>query len=1155
MTLANYPDDLKLGTWEKKKGSLPTDGDLADRLKALLKMHTAIKWGLFDSGWVAEATTREQLEQAFAERDRQFRGTVFPLKKAALETATLAQRQSKEKGATELVVKSCKAVAAVANTLADEVDHGVDELKSVFEMALRKLPEAEPGADEPPALLLDPRKLAAQLLLCRKDPARRVAFAYVDGKEKQAAVLAMHPKQSSRSLFGKLSETTGVKAGAHGTAWVDEGTLFLQMDKPLGGLAKKVRSPLKACGFRVRSVVIWDESGQPTESDEDHDESAQDEVGLRPPTGEDGPQDSPEPSEPEPTPDQRAEGAFRLLLQTLEQRYEKALRSAPEAVGKLGALLEFGRKQGAAGEYLKGIAGLKKLDEMLLAAMGKEEAEWERRHEDAERQLQRALRQMPTVAGRLRAVLDLAEKRAGERQFVQALQALQQLDRLVDEVGEQREQESARLRKDFERWLPDPADVDDLAHLNLEALRQEARQALDGDVELARVLIEVLAQEWGRTEKAAAALKKERLLALQLALQELPDPPGLALLNNDPVAEARRALQSAIDRGAVEEAETALERLKQVIEQAIDAIAEETSRRINAFLDRVEKLTDPADLEEDERQRLAGLRSEALRLIAEGILAGLSDAVDALEGAVKEVEKAVAERRRLAEIALREAFERVVVPAGASTDELAPAEAPRLRVEQALREHQPVPGQQALREYVLALRKVAREVARRLKAERPPETLEETPAIEQDRQRSRELRAWIETHIYIPNASIKDSIGRLVSVDDADDAFDQDALSQEQYDDLMRRLVDGDQTRIEDTQRRIETLRDPTSQLTTLKENLAKSIRLCEPLKTMAAPKTPPGWSDPDMAKLVHQPADRHLQALRAAALAVDNALAGLSDDIDKPDGVSAAQAVLLTHTATRRAYLDWRKTLSRDDSDGGPAALLECARVAVDNGLRVKVAQSRLNVAKQNKQVGLAMLKAQLDADYEAQAVIKVEDQLKVLGRSGRFSALPQFQGLNLHLSLFEGVYKGGQRWPAGTPKDLNNAARQNKILDALIGSERGGIHVTLEWTGEQDNECNLKCYRAGTGAGTDVMWNAAKDAYGNYAAGKTAKNGALRNGFRSAPDTGANYPTETTVKTHLALTLNNIIATMRTRIVEMCANRGLTNAERTSNTRDLIE
>jgi hypothetical protein len=121
--------------------------------------------------------------------------------------------------------------------------------------------------DEKANVLLDPKRMLAQLMACRKDPARKIQFAYVDGKDKVPAAAAMSHNVSGRKMFALLSEENGVKTGSYGEAWVQGTELMLQPEKALGGLAKKMRAPVKACGFKVTAIVLWNADGTLLEKD------------------------------------------------------------------------------------------------------------------------------------------------------------------------------------------------------------------------------------------------------------------------------------------------------------------------------------------------------------------------------------------------------------------------------------------------------------------------------------------------------------------------------------------------------------------------------------------------------------------------------------------------------------------------------------------------------------------------------------------------------------------------------------------------------------------------------------------------------------------------------------------------------------------------
>jgi hypothetical protein len=278
-TCPDYPDELKWSLWDKKKGSLPAGSDVADKLKALQKKHDAVDWKLFDASWPKAAKSAADLDQAFALRDRLYRGSVFALKKDALGITSAAK--SMEKGAAKPVLDAAKAIAKAANAYADAVDEGIDTLKSLYDKALGALPkpadekEGDGGDDEPGSVLLDPKRLVQQLKQCQRTPDRTVNFAFVDavGKD-QPAVAAMHPKMSSNSLFNKLKKETGSKTGAYGSAWVDGTSLMLQLDKPLSGLVKKMRSAVKVAGFRIAKVVLWKDDGTVFEQDDEPDDEA-----------------------------------------------------------------------------------------------------------------------------------------------------------------------------------------------------------------------------------------------------------------------------------------------------------------------------------------------------------------------------------------------------------------------------------------------------------------------------------------------------------------------------------------------------------------------------------------------------------------------------------------------------------------------------------------------------------------------------------------------------------------------------------------------------------------------------------------------------------------------------------------------------------------
>ena len=197
------------------------------------------------------------------------------------------------------IPKQVTALAKLKKKLGDK-PFGVikDELYAILEeaetlqkktqAALDAEGDAEEEDDEPANVLLEPKRLLAMLTRCKRDPDLSMRFAFIDAKDKQGAVFAMHPKMSGKKLFAALQAETGVKTGAFGSAWVQvngefPGTcLMLQLDKPLSGLVKKVKGPVKAVGFKIAKAVLWNADGTVFEQESETDEPADAAAGAAP---------------------------------------------------------------------------------------------------------------------------------------------------------------------------------------------------------------------------------------------------------------------------------------------------------------------------------------------------------------------------------------------------------------------------------------------------------------------------------------------------------------------------------------------------------------------------------------------------------------------------------------------------------------------------------------------------------------------------------------------------------------------------------------------------------------------------------------------------------------------------------------------------------
>jgi hypothetical protein len=227
--------------------------------------------------------------------------------------------------------------------------------------------EEEEDEDSAANVLLQPKLLLKQLTMCKKDPERTMKFAYIDGKSKeQPPVLAMHPKLSAKKLFAKLQIATGVKTGAFGSAWVDGTSLMLQLDKPLSGLVKKVRGPVKACGFKIAKAVLWNADGTVFEQDDEAEETVG--AATAPGAGEAPGAGAAAPGADGPAKKMPADAdkmAFATRLLKLRPQVDKAVSDGHAQAAKLQAQMGKAMDKAKAGDSKGGTEELQILETML----------------------------------------------------------------------------------------------------------------------------------------------------------------------------------------------------------------------------------------------------------------------------------------------------------------------------------------------------------------------------------------------------------------------------------------------------------------------------------------------------------------------------------------------------------------------------------------------------------------------------------------------------------------------------------------------------------------------------------------------------------------------------------------------------------------------
>jgi hypothetical protein len=281
-TLA-YPDDLKKSFWDKKKGALDGATDLQDRLKALQKQHEAVDWPKLADGWSKGITEPDKLDAVYQPLDKLYRAKVAPLRLEAAQLAMAADKAGKAKEAGKPLKDAAALISRAGTNFAKAVAAGLDALEAEFAQASQALLKAKKTAkgdeaggedDEPASALIDPKRLLKQLQLCKNDPQRLVNFAYLDDG-RQDPVLVLHPRLAGRGLMAKLVKDLGIKTGSFGMLSLDGTVLRLVVEKKYGGLVKRIRIPIRACGFKLGKVLLVDEKGQTLDQDQEEDQDAE----------------------------------------------------------------------------------------------------------------------------------------------------------------------------------------------------------------------------------------------------------------------------------------------------------------------------------------------------------------------------------------------------------------------------------------------------------------------------------------------------------------------------------------------------------------------------------------------------------------------------------------------------------------------------------------------------------------------------------------------------------------------------------------------------------------------------------------------------------------------------------------------------------------
>ncbi|MBQ0943185.1 hypothetical protein KAK07_07535 [Ideonella sp. 4Y16] len=328
-------------------------------------------WSVWDIASVRKVRSLADLDKAYGSRDDAWDSLAEALGKLISTASDTAAKQAKAKDAAKPTLEACKDIIAEAQKHQKRLDTLGKELAAALKEARQALAAEQKGsedegddADAAVAALFDPKRLLAQLMMCQRKPEYRPNFAFIDAnpKLKKPAALCLHAKVSGRTLLRRLQDEQDIKQGCYGVAWIEDRVLNLRVDKPFSGLTKKVRGPLKACGFRVSAVVLWAEDGTALERDDEDDAAtAQDETGTPPP--------APQSPEVSPAPPGVSQADFMARLKALQPAIVQATGGASRDP-RVAALVARMGELAKAKDFDGAMAVLRALQDMLSSRGG-----------------------------------------------------------------------------------------------------------------------------------------------------------------------------------------------------------------------------------------------------------------------------------------------------------------------------------------------------------------------------------------------------------------------------------------------------------------------------------------------------------------------------------------------------------------------------------------------------------------------------------------------------------------------------------------------------------------------------------------------------------------------------------------------------------------
>lgn len=741
----------------------------------------------------------------------------------------------------------------------------------------------------------------------------------------------------------------------------------------------------------------------------------------------------------------------------------------------------------------------------------------------------------------------------------------------LDDLAEQSEVAGAlrlvALQKRLDALQHDPRGASEDEAGALKRARASAQAALSArDADMADRELDDLAELERDVRATAQSRLAARLDAQRQRLATLAYPEGLDELPANPLKPLRDRAAKALAERDADAVEGAVDALTEAIPRAADAIQALRRDQVTALGEQVLELQVPEGAEKEETDVLLPMHAAVLEALHAQQPREAQRRLALLREATEKALKAIDTRRREKLAAIKKRLDAFVPVAGATAAEVQQLEQLKEGTQEAITGGDVQVAEAVMLAYVRLSRATARAVQRRLAEQeaakksdekRRQDELDEKdrPQREQAAKAAREaaeaLRTWISQKIYDRNIAVQATKGLVVDTPLADAAYEIQSLDPAQLE-ARKAALAGEEAAVgvaHALAQRVTAVREGAPKRL---EDLAKKIARCEALKneietsvkqTLQKMGGKKELTDAVLAQVQLQLKDIDTQ--KASLTGKRLALSGLNTATvtSQPASIGVLEAAELALTGADPTLVFQQVTALNTGLTAKPTPdkLLEVGKKWVGKGLNHATIQPLLNDAVP-KGIPESVFDARLKVALDEQVKIAPKDVGKILGLadSGKLytGASTEYLGRASHISLYKNFYKGKATW--------NQTA--DEILDQLVGTttEKDGLHVTWEWTGQQDSEENLKVFR--NGHSNSGGFQAYKKKVGDKYADQIDEDYGL-------PDTGEKYPKAADAQSQIGAKATDACDALKTRIVERRKNKGLSDAEAAANTADKLE